>query len=63
MPWGTYEIVGVAGSVKQSALDVEAAPTIYFAYPSDPLVIRSNLPMSELTKWRAARMNPAESLR
>ncbi|MGB6942563.1 MAG: ABC transporter permease [Bryobacteraceae bacterium] len=49
MPWATYEIVGVVGSVKQSAVDVEAAPTVYFAYPSDPLVIRSSLPMGVLT--------------
>jgi putative ABC transport system permease protein len=48
MPWASYEIVGVAGSVKTTGLDVESAPTIYFSYPSGTLVIRSTLPMGAL---------------
>jgi predicted permease len=49
MPWATFEIVGVVGRVKQSALDVEGPPTIYFSYPAGTLVIRSQLPMGALT--------------
>ncbi len=49
MPWATFEIVGVVGSVKVTALDIDAVPTIYFSYPSSTLVIRSNLPMGVLT--------------
>ena len=49
MPWATYEIVGVVGSVKVTALDIDAVPTIYFSYPAGTLVIRSNLPMGVLT--------------
>ena len=49
MPWATYEIVGVVGRVKQSALDVEGPPTIYLSYPSETLLIRSKLPPGALT--------------
>jgi predicted permease len=49
MPWATYRIVGVVGSVKTTSLDVEGPPTIYFSYPAGTLVIRSKLPMSVLT--------------
>ena len=44
MPWATYQIVGVVGSVKVTGLDIDAPPTIYFSSPSGTLVIRSNLP-------------------
>jgi putative ABC transport system permease protein len=49
MPWATFEIVGVVGSVKVSALDIDAVPTIYFSYPAGTLVIRSKLPTGVLT--------------
>jgi putative ABC transport system permease protein len=47
--WATYQIVGVVGAVKTTALDVEAPPTIYFSFPAGTLVIRSQLPMGALT--------------
>jgi putative ABC transport system permease protein len=49
MPWATYQIVGVVGSVKMSALDVEGPPTIYFSFPAGTFVIRSQLPVAALT--------------
>jgi predicted permease len=48
-PLATYRIVGVVGSVKTTALDVEGPPTIYFGSRAGTLVIRSNLPMGALT--------------
>jgi putative ABC transport system permease protein len=51
MPWGKYTIVGVVGSVKTTALDVETSPQIYFPEEqpnSMTLVIRSRLPQSSL---------------
>ncbi len=49
MPWATYEIVGVVGSVKNGALDVEGPPTIYFSSAFGTLVIRSKVPTGALT--------------
>jgi predicted permease len=47
MPWGLFEVVGVVGSVKNSAVDLESAPEIYF--PAAPglgstMVIRTERP-------------------
>jgi putative ABC transport system permease protein len=48
-PLATYQIVGVVGSVKTTALDVEGPATIYFGSRTGTLVIRSKLPMGALT--------------
>jgi predicted permease len=53
MPWATYLIVGIVGSVKVTALDVKGAPTIYFSRRQESstamsLVIRSKLSMGAL---------------
>src|SRR5262249_27212682 len=54
MPWGVFEVVGVAASVKNSALDLEAAPEIYFPAASNILqftmVIRTERPSREISK-------------
>lgn len=54
-PFGTYRVIGVVGSVKVSAIETEAPPTIYFSrlqYPATwvTLMIRSKLPLSAVTK-------------
>jgi putative ABC transport system permease protein len=53
MPWRTYTIAGVVGSVKVSALDDDPPPTLYFSAEQSPvtdmmLTIRSRLPESSL---------------
>jgi predicted permease len=47
-PWVTARIVGVVGSVKTTAIDIEAPPTIYFAGHPTTFVIRYRLPESAL---------------
>ncbi len=53
MPWRTYTIAGVVGSVKVSALDTDPPPTLYFSAAQSPvtdmmLAIRSRLPESAI---------------
>jgi predicted permease len=48
-PWTAFRIVGIVGSVKTTAIDIEAPPTIYFCSPALTLMIRSGLPMRALT--------------
>jgi putative ABC transport system permease protein len=53
MPWSTYTIAGVVGSVKVSALDQESPLTLYFSAEQSPvtdmvLAIRSRLPESSI---------------
>ncbi len=48
MPWATYRVVGVAGTVKAARLDETGQPTLYFSATQAPgtdmsLVIRSRL--------------------
>jgi predicted permease len=53
MPWRTYTIAGVVGSVKVSALDEDPPPTLYFSAAQSPitdmmLAVRSRLPESAI---------------
>ena len=53
MPWGKFTIAGVVGSVKTTALDIEARPQLYFPLAqSNPssmsIVIRSRLPQAAI---------------
>jgi predicted permease len=55
MPWGTYTIAGVVGSVKNSALDVAAPPGLYFSAAQSSvtnmtLAIRSGLPDNTIVR-------------
>jgi predicted permease len=54
MPWGVFEIVGVAASVKNSALDLESSPEIYFPATSQiaqfTMVIRTERSSPEISK-------------
>ncbi|MGP0074808.1 MAG: ABC transporter permease [Bryobacteraceae bacterium] len=43
-PWVTARIVGVVGSVKTTAIDIEAPPTIYFGGDATTFVIRHQIP-------------------
>lgn len=48
-PWETTRIIGVVGSVKTTAIDLDAPPTIYFSGPSTTFVIRHQLADSALS--------------
>jgi putative ABC transport system permease protein len=53
VPWGVFEVVGVAGSVKNAALDVQGAPELYFATTpplGTTLTIRTEQRVPELSK-------------
>lgn len=47
-PWATAHIIGVVGSVKTTAIDIEAPPTIYFPAPATTFVLRSQLPLGPI---------------
>jgi predicted permease len=64
VPWGVFEVVGVVGSVKNYALDVEGAPELYFPGAStggSTLVIRTERPMPELSKLVAGIVSGIDS--
>ena len=68
VPWGTFMIAGIVGGVKNTALDVQDRPTIYFSGQQTPtsdstLVIRSQLPVNtieESVQRTVARIDPDE---
>jgi len=53
LPWATYRVIGIAGSVKVASLDQQSPPTFYFSANQAPLtdmtlVIRSRLPQQSI---------------
>jgi putative ABC transport system permease protein len=63
VPWGVFEVVGVVGSVKNSALDLESAPEIYFPTASlgSTIVIRTERPSPGLSKLVAGIVSGIDS--
>ena len=65
MPWGVFEVVGVAASVKNSALDLESAPEIYFPATSNiagsTMVVRTERSSPEISKLAAGIVSGIDS--
>jgi predicted permease len=55
LPWATYRIIGVAGTVKTSSLEQESKPSFYFSSSQVPvtdmtLVVRTRLPQPAIVQ-------------
>ena len=66
VPWGVFEVAGVVGSVKVSALDIQGLPSLYFeAQGAGTLVIRTEQQMPKLPKVVAtmvSRLDPDQPI-
>jgi ABC-type antimicrobial peptide transport system permease subunit len=64
VPWGLFEVVGVVRSVKNSALDLESSPEIYFPVApglGSTIVIRTERPSPGLSKLVARIVSGIDS--